>query len=159
MRTACPPVCGRPRVAFETLAKFSDRCDSFHLQSTLAHRALVLFARLFREDGSSRRLPRKIRTAPGNLRSRAACPPVETKIDMVARSQCRRSQYCVETSQRIAGVRARLALRFDNDHDNRIRPRQPKRPILDGSHVHAARLLANNATRVFCHSSSPDRSG
>ncbi len=48
---------------------------------------------------------------------------------------------------------------YDRELHNRIRPRQPKRPILDGSHVHAARLLANNATRVFCHSSSPDRSG
>src|SRR5947209_5176579 len=109
-------MCTGPRVAFKTLSKFRDRCDSLRLQSTLADRAFVLFAGLFHEDGSPRRLPRKIWTAPGNLRSRAAYPPVEPKIDVVARSQCRRSKHCVESSQRIARSRARFALRFDYDH-------------------------------------------
>src|SRR4030095_9812775 len=50
--------------------------DSFYLQFALAHRASVFFAGLFDENGPPRRLPQKIRSAPGNLRPRAACAAV-----------------------------------------------------------------------------------
>ena len=133
--------------------------DPLFLQFVLANRAFALFAGLFHQNGPARRLSGKVRATPGNLRSRRAHRPVEKKIDMVARSQCGGSKYCVEASQRIARARGGFALRLDDDHHDRIRPRDPKRSGLDRNHVHTAGLLANHATCVLCDSSSANRSG
>jgi 16S rRNA (guanine966-N2)-methyltransferase len=67
--------------------------DSFYIQFALAHRVSVLFAGLFDENGSSRRLPRKIRSAPGNLRPRLPRPAPEWReeANMAACSQRGRS--------------------------------------------------------------------
>src|SRR2546423_15475230 len=95
--------------------------DSFHLQFVLADRAVVLFAELFGENDSSRRLRRKVRTASGNLRLRSMRSPVEAKTDMVARGKRRGSKCRVKASQFIARARTSFALRSDHDHHDWFR--------------------------------------
>ena len=82
--------------------------DSFYLQFALAHRASLLFAGLFDENGPPRRLPRKIRSTPGNLRprpARAAVPESREKANMAARGQRGRSHDCPEAGPAAANAR------------------------------------------------------
>src|SRR5204863_226857 len=83
--------------------------------------SVVLFTGLFREDDSSRRLPRKVRSTPGNLRWWTTASPAEARIDMAACGQRWGSKYRVETGPCIARSRARVALRPDHNHYNWVR--------------------------------------
>ncbi len=49
-------------------------------------------------------------------------------------------------------------MRFDYDDYNRLRLSEAKGAVLGRGHVHPARLLADNATRLFNDSSGADRS-
>src|SRR5437773_11442078 len=73
--------------------------DPFHLQFVLADRAVVLFAGVFHQDDSPRRLPRKIWTETGNIRPRAARLPIDAKINLATCRQRRRSKHCAETGE------------------------------------------------------------
>src|SRR5919197_1394770 len=133
--------------------------DSLYLQFVLADRAVVLFAGLFREDDSSRRLPREIRTAPGNVRRQIARAPLKAKIDMVACGKRGRSKYRVETGKRIARAGTRFALRFDHNHHNRFRSGKQERSALDRSSIHTAGLLADHAPRILRDQADPHPTG
>src|SRR6266550_7484169 len=108
--------------------------DSLRLQFVLAYRASVLLARLSAENGSPRRLPRKIRPAPRDIRPRPARATVtqsREKIDMAARGQCWRSHDCSQTDPTVANARTGRALRVDRDDHNRIRIGKQKRSASD----------------------------
>ncbi len=130
--------------------------DSCHLQFALAARTVDLFAGLFRQDDSPRRLPRKIWPTAGNLRRRGAEPAFEPTPNMAARSERGRSKHCVETRECVTRARTGFALRADHNHNDRLRVGAQNCAALDRSHVHAAGLLANHAPRVFGYSSRAD---
>src|SRR6478752_10006912 len=118
-----------------------DCCDKIPVQLPLAARAVDLFAGLFREDDSPRRLPRKIWTAAGNLRRRGAEPAFESTLNMAARSERGRSKHCFETRECVTGARTGFALRADHNDNDRLRVSAQNCAALDRSYVHAAGLL------------------
>ena len=75
---------------------------------------------------------------------------------MAARGQRWGSKYRVETGPCIARSRVGVALRLDHDHDDRFRPGKQECAAVDRSDVHAARLLADHATGVFCNQAGAD---
>src|SRR5260370_27872899 len=119
-------------------------------------RTLDLFAGIFSQDDSPRRLPRKIWSTIGNLRRRSAEPAFEPTPNMAARSERRRSKHCVETRECVTRTRIGFALRADHNHNDRIRVGAQNSAPLDRSHVHAAGLLANDVPPVFGYSSVAD---
>ena len=125
-------------------------CDTIPVQLPLAARTLGLFAGLFRQDDSSRRLPRKIWPATGNLRRRGAKPAFEPTPNMAARSERGRSKHCFETRERVTRTRTGFALRADHNHNDRVRVGAQNCAALDRSHVHAAGLLANHVLTEVC---------
>ena len=70
---------------------------------------------------------------------------------MVARSERGRGRYCAKARERAAQFRTEIALRSDDNDDDRFRFRESKRPGVDGSDVLATRFLADYASGIRRH--------
>ena len=78
---------------------------------------------------------------------------------MAARGKRWGGKYRLETGPCIARARTGFALRSDHDDYNWFRTGKQERAALDRRHVHASRLLADHATRVFGDQADADLAG
>ena len=78
---------------------------------------------------------------------------------MAARGKRWGGKYRVETGPCIARARTGFALRSDHDDYNWFCTCNKERAALDRRHVHASRLLADHATRVFGDQADADLAG
>ena len=78
---------------------------------------------------------------------------------MAARGKRWGGKYRAETGPCIARARTRLVLCPDHDDYNWFRTGNQERAALDRRHVHASRLLADHATRVFGDQADADLAG
>ena len=139
------PIARKPTVLRKFFFSHRFANDPPDLQPALADRTHFLFAGLFGEDVSARKLPREIRSTVRPLRSTTSGAALLEETNLAARGQRRGNNNSAEAGAGATRVGARFELRAHDHDDHRVRVRKSKCARLGRRDLQPARFLANHA--------------